>query len=408
MNSVIRFTLVAFTELVLLTLFIGCTSSQGLDPALEGTGSAEIVTSKLLPAQGADYARFGHAVAVDGDTVVVGAWGESTFGDESGAVHVFRRSASGWEREAVLNASDATAGARFGYSVDIEAGTIAVGAIYEGSNGRDAGAVYIFRRDDSGWAQAAKLTPETGAEDAHFGRSVALSGGRLLVGAPGPGSAAAHLYRRESGAWVIETVLRAADVPGRSRFGSSVALSGDTAAIGAWTDASDARGSVIVYRRSGTSWTESQRIDGAEPEDRFGYSVALEGGLLVVGAPDSGMIHVYRESDGQWSQLDVDIPNSSWARLGHSVAVSSGTILAGDPAFDESAQHEGRVMTISPQPDGLSSDPGPTPPDVSPGKSFGISVAVSGAVTVVGATGDEENGTAAGAAYIFCYCQTEP
>jgi hypothetical protein len=395
---------------LLLTSLVACASTEG--QGLTGTGSdtLQVEVAKVIPEGGSDFARFGHSVAVDGDIVVVGAWGEDDFGDESGAAYVFERSTSGWRVAAVLTASDARAGTRFGYSVAVQSSTVVVGALYESSHGLDSGAVYVFDRGESGWTESAKLTPEAAAENSHFGKSLSLSGDRLAIGAPGPGSTSAYVFRREEGGWLQEARIASAGIPSSARFGSSLALSGDTLAVGAWADTAEQLGSVSVYQRVGASWTETQRITGGEPNDRFGFSVALEDSYLAVGAPDAPgkKVLLYRRSDDGWVEAQVDIPEGSWLQLGHSVALGAGNVLAGDPAFDGAAEHEGRVLMLGVEAGGRSSSLLPMPFDSSADKSFGIAVAATEGVIVIGATGDEEQGIAAGAAYIFYDVEGEP
>ena len=114
----------------------------------------------------------------------------------SGAVYVFRRTGSGWAQEAYLKASNTDADDQFGYSVSVSGDTLAVGAHREDSNATsangnqtdnsasDSGAVYVFRRTGSGWAQEAYLKASNTDADDWFGYSVSVSGDTLTVGAP--------------------------------------------------------------------------------------------------------------------------------------------------------------------------------------------------------------------------------
>jgi trimeric autotransporter adhesin len=158
--------------------------------------------------------RFGGDVALDGDTLAVGAWGEDSAaqgidGDQadnsatdSGAVYVFRRSGTQWLQEAYIKGSNTEAGDRFGMSVALDGDTLVVGASREDSaaqgidgdqaddSAADSGAVYVFRRSGTQWLQEAYIkASNTGAGD-HFGRSVALDGYTLAVGAHEEASAA--------------------------------------------------------------------------------------------------------------------------------------------------------------------------------------------------------------------------
>jgi trimeric autotransporter adhesin len=227
--------------------------------------------------------QFGRSVALSGGTLAVGAYGEASNamgvgGDQindlaanSGAVYVFTRDRTHWSQEAYIKASNTGANDTFGYSVALSGDTLAVGAIYEGSNAvgvggdqtndlaADSGAVYVFTRTGTVWSQQAYLkASNTGAGD-QFGRSVALSGDTLAVGAHredsdtvGVGgnqtndlaadSGAVYVFTRTGTVWSQQAYLKASNAGANDIFGHSVALSGDTLAVGAFGEASNAVG----------------------------------------------------------------------------------------------------------------------------------------------------------------------
>ena len=178
-----------------------CTFSHSAD-ALQ---TLEDVYLKASNAEAQD--QFGVAIAISGDTLVVGAPGERSLateinGDESdnggpstGAAYVFVRSGSTWIQQAYLKASNAEATDHFGGSVTISGDTIAVGAssenggvpgvnVDEADNSKSrAGAVYVFVRNGSTWSQQAYVKASNPDVDDFFGEAVALDGDRLLVGA---------------------------------------------------------------------------------------------------------------------------------------------------------------------------------------------------------------------------------
>ena len=381
-----------------LAMLVSCSSPEERSLSSGGEDAPALRTAKLIPPAGSDYIRFGHAVATDGEVVVVGAWGHS---GEAGAAYVFELTSQGWTQIAQLAASDAASGARFGYSLDVEDGTIAVGALYESSQGRDAGAVYLFERQGSAWNETAKLVPDGEAEYSHFGRSVALDGGLLAVGAPGPAASEVHLFARNSEGWRREAVIASPAASSGTRFGTSVSLSSGTLAIGAWTEIAEANGFVALYERSGSGWEESQRLSSPEAGDRFGYSVSLDGELLAVGAPDAKVeprLRIFGRGSTTWSELVPVIAAEHSAELGHVVILHQGKLLAGDPAFDGSVSHGGQVLLAGVE----SGVPASLlPQDLEEGSSFGVSVAASGNLIVVGAVGDRSSGHAAGAAYVY-------
>ena len=163
--------------------------------------------------------------------------------------------------------------------------------------GADAGSAYVFVRSGTIWSEQQKLLASDGAASDHFGSSVSVSGDTVVVGAP----CRRHAGRRGCGLGVRVRALgddldRAAEAPGVGRSGArrtsavSVSVSGDTVVVGASGDdtpgGADA-GSAYVFVRSGTTWTEQQKLlasDGAAG-DHFGGSVSVSGDTVVVGAP---------------------------------------------------------------------------------------------------------------------------
>jgi hypothetical protein len=289
--------------------------------------------------------HFGYSVALDGDTLVVGAPEEDsaeigtagTGGNngavDAGAVYVFVRTGTTWFQQAYLKASNTGAGDRFGWSVALAGDTLVVGAPLEDcaetgttgaggdNNAADAGAVYVFTRTGATWSQEAYLKAfNTGAGD-RFGWSVSLGTNTLAVGAlledsaetgtSGTGAdnnaadaGAAYVFIRTGAAWTQEAYVKASNADAGDVFGVSVALRGNRLAVGASGESSllagspanngaASAGAVYVFLRSGTTWSEeaylkASTIGGA---DAFGLSVALDEdalsdtNTLVVGSP---------------------------------------------------------------------------------------------------------------------------
>ena len=136
--------------------------------------------AKLTAADAAANDEFGRSVAIDGGTVVVGARNEN---NQRGAAYVFRTSDGGatYGQVAKLTAADGAASDWFGYSVAIDGNTIVAGAY---AKDRYTGAVYVFRTTDGGatYAEVAKLTAADAAGNDLFGTSVAIAGGTVVSG----------------------------------------------------------------------------------------------------------------------------------------------------------------------------------------------------------------------------------
>lgn len=236
---------------------------------------------------------FGIAVALSGDTAVIGASG---YEDSRGAAYVFERTGSTWSLEQRLTADDGAASDFFGCSVAVDGDTIIVGSRYDtvGSNASQ-GSAYIFERTGATWSQAQKLTADDGATGDSFGAALALSGDRALVGAYGHDSSSgsnqgsAYVFRRNGTTWSQEQTLVASDAAPSDNFGASVALAGDTALVGAPQDdvgTNTYQGSAYVFVHRGTTWSELQKLvaaDGAVA-DHFGRAVAVSEDTALVGA----------------------------------------------------------------------------------------------------------------------------
>ena len=231
--------------------------------------------AKLTPSDAAASDLFGVSVAISGDTVVVGAWLDDDAGADSGSAYVFQRSGTAWSEQAKLTASDAAAGDVFGVSVAISGDTVVVGAYGNDDAGPDSGSAYVFQRSGTAWSEQAKLTAGNAAEGDLFGRSVSVGGDIAVVGAvgedvAGPDSGSAYVFRRNGTAWWSEQAkLTASDAAAEDLFGRSVAVSGDTVVAGAvgGSDAGLQSGSAYVFEVFGF-------LDHVEVDDDF-RTVAL-------------------------------------------------------------------------------------------------------------------------------------
>jgi len=189
-----------------------------------------------------------------------------------------------------LTASDGATNDLFGFSVAVDGDTAVVGAYDDEVTFPNQGSAYVFIRSGSTWTQQGKLTASDGAALDSFGTSVAIFGDSIVVGTSGnPGSA--YVFTRSGGTWTEQQKLTASDGAAGDYFAYSVAISGDTVVAGASYDdigANSEQGSAYVFTRSGSTWTEQQKLtasDGAAG-DFFGYSVAIAGDTIVVAASD--------------------------------------------------------------------------------------------------------------------------
>ena len=291
----------------LLLIVMIATFALALPGTTEATSLNEIKKLTASDAEADDW--FGQSVAVNGDTAIVGAQREDAGGSFAGAAYVFQRDQGGadnWGEVTKLTASDAETSDQFGYSVALSGDTAIVGARFEAAGGASAGAAYVFQRDLGGtdnWGGTKKLTASDAEANDEFGFSVAVSGDTAIVGAPFEGAAgvpggAAYVFQRDLGGtdnWGEVKKLTASDDEAGARFGWSVAVSGGTILVGArdQSTSGSAAGAAYVFQRDlgGTdNWGETKKLLASDGEifDLFGTSVGVSGDTAVVGARSEG------------------------------------------------------------------------------------------------------------------------
>lgn len=276
-------------------------SRSGAAYVFQRSGANWNEVAKLTASDAAALDEFGSAVAISGDTVVVGAAKKSDVGSYSGAAYVFQGSGANWSEETKLTASDAASKDSFGLSAAIDGDTVVVGAPYADivDVGSDAGAAYVFQRNDSNWSEEAKLTASDGGADAAFAFSVGIDGETVVVGAPyantvagGSDAGAAYVFQPTGGAWNEQAKLTASDGAAGDTFGSDVALAVDRIVVGTpWDDDDGSNsGSAYLFQGSDANWVEQGKFtaDDATENDEFGRAVAISTGHVVAGAPQAG------------------------------------------------------------------------------------------------------------------------
>jgi hypothetical protein len=336
---------------------------------------------------------FGSAVAVSGDTIVVGDFAADSL---LGAAYVFVHQGNAWHPQGHLTASNAESD-YFGDAVGIHGDTIAVGAPFEDSapggdpaqnNLQDSGAAYVFSRTNGSWSQSAILKAENADASDQFGSYLDVSGDSIIVGVPSEASAAtgvdgdgsdnsattrgaAYVFFRGQSGWSQQAYLK----PGKNEyvqeFGLDVAISGDIAVVGTEQEASSSSGvnaaegdglaaeagAAWVFVRKGAKWSADAFIKATNTDagDDFGH-VALDGNWLAVGAPaeasgahglngsqldnsasGSGAVYTFFRDNGVWIPHDyIKAANAEAGdHFGRIVAWSSGTLAVAAP--DESS-----------------------------------------------------------------------
>ncbi len=330
-----------------------------IDRAEDGTWTRG---AELNASDGVFNDEFGSAIAIHDDTVVVGAVGEADGGFGSGAAYVFTRDGGGlWSEQAKLTAADAFSNDLFGDAVAVHGDTAMVGARGDGDAGTFSGSVYVFTREAGEWDEHSKLAPLDASAGDTFGGAVALDGDTVIVGAIATGDAgqfsgSAYVFTRDGGGlWTQQAKLTASDAAANDFFGETVSINGDTVIVGATgdDDLGDRSGAAYVFTRTGTVWTEQAKLTASDAAggEFFGGSVGVHADTAIVGAYldddggfASGSAYVFSRNDsGEWIQrVKLVASNAASGRFfGESVAVDGEHVLVGSPAGNDDAVSDG-------------------------------------------------------------------
>jgi hypothetical protein len=405
-----------------LVLVRSLTAALVLAAPVAAWASSFIHEAQLLAGDAAATDRFGGSVSVSGDTAVVGAPADDTPGGaDAGSAYVFVRSGTTWTFQQQLLASDGAAGDGFGLSVSIFGDTVVVGApMDDTAAGADSGSAYVFLRSGTTWTQQQQLLPADLEAGQGVGFAVSLSGETAVVGGPNDNTAAgsAYAFVRSGAVWTQQQKLVAGDAALGDQLGISVSLSGDTVIVGAFFDDAPQlnQGSAYVFVRSGTTWSQQQKLTASDAafNDLFGLSVALSGDTAAVGAVfadtaggvDSGAAYVFVRSGTTWSEQQKLIASDAGSSDLFGVALSAtgdDTVVVGASDDDTTAGSNagsayvfGRVGTVWSEHRRLFA------PDAAALDQLGASVSVAGDTVLVGAPFDDTAGGAdAGSAHVF-------
>ncbi len=399
-------------------------AASALTMLVAGTLLAAAIASetKLTATGGAPGDLFGSAmassVAPSGRTAVIAAHGDDDGGDRAGAAYIFRDDGTGWAEQAKLTASDGVLKDFFGSSVSISGDTVVVGSFFSDAPAEHSGSAYVYQRTGNTWNEQAKLVAADGAEGDLFGLSVAISGDALVVGARdhdavAPNSGAAYVFRFDGTSWIQEAELSASDGATNDFLGEHVAIDGDVVVAGALrADAGRPHsGAAYVFRFNGTRWTQEAKLAASDGKagDQFGNSVGISGDTVVVGAAragrgaDRGAAYVFRFDGTSWSQeakLTASDPKNK-DLFGWSVGISDDQIVVGAIKGDGGGRDTGAAYVFQRTGTAWSEELKLLANDAEQNDRFGVSVAILQDTVFVGAHGDDDLGSAAGATYVY-------
>ncbi len=305
--------------------------------------------AKLRPEGAPGDENFGSSVAASGDLVLIGAPGDGEGGARAGAAYLF--DVRSGEQLAKLVPNDGSPGDEFGRAVALEGTTAIIGAPSDDDVGTDTGSAYVF--DVSTGEQRFKLLPNRYWSKQHFGMAVAVSDAKAVIGMPQANGSVAFLFDVQTGGLLAE--LRPSNPGALDEFGASVAIQGSRALVGAPGDWKGAHGYASLFdTRTGQQIARLTASDGVYDDERFGQSVALDGGLAVVGAihfdPDrrknAGAAYVYDAESGAEGEKLLAAEGRKWDRFGSAMALRGTTVFIGASGDENDGRTTGSAYML--------------------------------------------------------------
>jgi len=355
---------------------------------------------------------FGMTVEIDGNTAAVGASGFRFSDFPLPVVCVYAREAANWTKEQCLTEEDEVPNSddNYGFAIAISGNTMVVGAAADVTNGVTGGAAYVYVRDGHAWSLQQKLFASDRDNFDQFGVAVDIVGDTILVGAQGDNdegfqTGAAYVFRRNGTTWTEEQKLKASDAAADSAFGLSVALSGQTVAIGAPGESSGAlsSGAVYVFVNDGTSWRQQGKIkaNSTRMNQQLGFTVSVSGDTIVAAAPgeligepsndfnnvlSKGAAYIFERTGTSWDHQKRFFERDRNRTGGFAVraAIDGDTIIVGDPTYDAGARFTGAVYVFARKGNGWSLKHTLAANDGQFLQAMGFSIAISGDTVIAG------------------------
>lgn len=345
--------------------------------------------TKLLPDDAGTNDNFGFAVSLYHHTAVIGSYRHDVEeqGSDAGAAYFYESNRNGrnWKLVAKFTGSDSASQDYFGYAVAVHGNTSVIGAWGNDKLGTFAGTAYVYSKyfnSDKGWEWM--FNEQLFAIDGHrydwFGISVAMSDDLIVVGASGADgideehTGAAYVFSSvydtdqwDGWAWHEYAMLLGPDGRSGDKFGSSVSASGDTVMVGApgrdvhsesghrVTDA----GAVYVYTGTNNRWKYKEALHTHHPhkDHHFGLAVSMDGNTAVIGSyNESGPGNIYIMSNivqhdvSMWVHAFKRTPSASQdgSAFGGAVSVQGNTVVVGAEGYivtsGNGSQHTGAVF----------------------------------------------------------------
>jgi|GEM_PF-5244894 len=317
--------------------------------------------SKLTPSDGAAGDFFGDTIKINGNTALIGSWGDDDNGDFSGSVYIFEKVDGVWKETTKLTPSDGAPEDLFGISFDqngTDGNVIMVGNWKDDDNSSDSGSVYILKKVAGVWTEQEKIYASDGAKEDEFGRFIDINDTKAIIGAlNGDGneknSGAAYIFEEVDEKWKETAKLTPSDGEEGDLFGRVVKINDKTAIVGSPRN-NNKQGAAYIFEEVDGEWKETAKLtasDGADG-DGFGASVALKDDILVVASrydddngEDSGSVYVYEKIDGNWTEIEKIVAPDGEAGdvFGKRLDINGNNLVVGSFLDDDNLVNSGSV-----------------------------------------------------------------
>jgi hypothetical protein len=328
------------------------------------------------------------------------------------------------QTEHKLLAGDGASNDAYGVDVAIAGDVAIVGANNDNNSAVSGGGAYIYRFNGTNWVEEQKLISSDISDNDNFGISTAISGNVAIVGANhdddnGTSSGSVYVFRYNGSNWIEEQKLTAADAAVEDEFGWTLALEDTVAVIGAYRNDDNASnsGSVYIFHYDGATWNQAQKVNapGASVDDFFGYSVAISGDACIIGAyldddngTNSGSAFVYRYNGSTWA-FEEKLTASDGINgdsFGFDVAIYNDVLICGAFGNNNAGSAAGTCYVYRFNGSNWIEEQKLNASDATADDWFGFSVGISDQTIIVGAFHDDDFGAETGGTYIFRHTGT--
>ena len=382
--------------------------TSGVAYILEFDGSNWSKTATLKPTGVNNQIFFGISVSLLGDRALIGADGNI------GKAYIFDLNGTNWTQSQVLTASDGEDGDFFGRVVSLGVDRAVIGVEFDdlSPNLFLAGSAYVFDYNGTTWTETQKLTASDAMRSDRFGNVVSVSGDTVLVGASSVDgsfirSGAVYVFSFDGSSWTQTQKLAGSSDERYTGFGNVISTSGDKALIGTRKEFS------YLFSFDGTNWIETKKFSTINGDYDYSSikSVSIDGSHLAICGLNNGnsmnesSIFNFNGTDWIGSQKITSPDLSDTSSFGSSVGLSGNNLIIGsDYAIDINGNNSGAAFTYRNIANTWENQfRFSISEDGSAGTLFGFSVSMSGDRALVGAFGDNDNGSLSGSAYIFDY-----